>query len=132
MKVEDMFARIRNSLEGNKLIVLGIKYIPLICTALATLHVSLLLLDIYEPYSIGLAVLLMLVLLILLSIRFNFCRLHKAMIVYMALMVLCICIQNVNGFGRLLNVFRILMLVIGSGLIALSAFKKCDDGCDKQ
>ena len=74
----------------------------------------------------------MLVLLILLSIRFNFCRLHKAMIVYMALMVLCICIQNANGFGRLLNVFRILMLVIGSGLIALSVFKKCDDGCDKQ
>ena len=64
MKVEDMFARIRNSLGGNELIVLGFKYIPLICTALATLHVSLLLLDIYEPYSIGLAVLLMLVLLI--------------------------------------------------------------------
>lgn len=125
----DILAWLKGFIQGNNLIVKGIKYIPVICTFLLSLHVFLLLMDVYEPVTVGISVVLMVVLLILLSIRFGFCKLHKAMIVYMGVMTLCICIQKYDGFGILLRAVRIVMLVIGVVLLVLSALKCKNDEC---
>lgn len=125
----DILAWLKGFTQGNNLIVKGIKYIPVICTFLLSLHVFLLLMDVYEPVTVGISVVLMVVLLILLSIRFGFCKLHKAMIVYMGVMTLCICIQKYDGFGILLRAVRIVMLVIGVVLLVLSALKCKNDEC---
>lgn len=126
-RMANVLAAIKTKLGVNKLIVYGIKYIPAICTFLLSLHVFLLLMDVYEPITVGLSA----VLLILLSFRFGFCKLHKAMIAYIGIMTLCICIQKFDGFGLLLRGARIIMLVIGSVLLALSAIKFKNDGCGK-
>ena len=125
----DILAWLKGFTQGNNLIVKGIKYIPVICTFLLSLHVFLLLMDVYEPVTVGISVVLMVVLLILLSFRFGFCKLHKAMIVYMGVMTLCICIQKYDGFGILLRAVRIVMLVIGVVLLVLSALKCKNDEC---
>ena len=125
----DILAWLKGFTHGNNLIVKGIKYIPVICMFLLSLHVFLLLMDVYEPVTVGISVVLMVVLLILLSIRFGFCKLHKAMIVYMGVMTLCICIQKYDGFGILLRAVRIVMLVIGVVLLVLSALKCKNDEC---
>lgn len=130
-RMANVLAAIKTKLGGNKLIVYGIKYIPAICTFLLSLHVFLLLMDVYEPITVGLSAVLLIVLLILLSFRLGFCKLHKAMIAYIGIMTLCICIQKFDGFGLLLRGARIIMLVIGSVLLALSAIKFKNDGCGK-
>ena len=122
-------AWLKGRIYGNKLIVKGIKYIPIICTFLLSLHVFLLLMDVYEPITVGISAVLMVVLLVLLSIRFGFCKLHKAMIIYMGVLTLCICIQEYEGFGLLLRAVRIVMLVIGVVLLVLSALKCKNDEC---
>ena len=114
---------------GNKPLVYGIKYIPLACTFLMVIHIALLLLGYYEPITAGLAVFLVLVLLILLSYRFGFCRLHKAMIWYMVAMTACICIQKYDGFGTVLSVVRLIMFGVGCFLIGLACLKGLDDEC---
>lgn len=128
-RITDVLASLKCLTQGNKLIVKGIKYIPMICTFLLSLHVFLLLMDVYEPVTVGISAVLMVVLLILLSIRFGFCRLHKAMIIYMGVMTLCICIQKYDGFGLLLRAVRIVMLVIGVVLLVLSALKCKNNEC---
>lgn len=125
----DILAWLKGFTQGNNLIVKGIKYIPMICTFLLSLHVFLLLMDVYEPITVGISAVLMVILLILLSIRFGFCKLHKAMIVYMGVTTLCICIQKYDGFGILLRAVRIVMLVIGVVLLVLSALKCKNDEC---
>ena len=125
----DILAWLKDFTQGNNLIVKGIKYIPVICTFLLSLHVFLLLMDVYEAVTVGISVVLMVILLILLSIRFGFCKLHKAMIVYMGVMTLCICIQKYDGFGIMLRAVRIVMLVIGVVLLVLSALKCKNDEC---
>ena len=123
-KIKDFFAKAKPSLQMNKAIVLGIRYIPIACVFLLTLHVMLLLFGVYEPISVGISVAL-----ILLSFRFHFCKLHRAMIIYMAIMTLCICIQRANLFGAALTVARVIMLIIGVALIIIAAFKLKDDEC---
>lgn len=125
----DILAWLKGFTRGNNLIVKGIKYIPMICTFLLSLHVFLLLMDVYEPVTVGISAVLMVILLILLSIRFGFCKLHKAMIAYMGVMTLCICIQKYDGFGILIRAVRIVMLVIGVVLLVLSALKCKNDEC---
>lgn len=128
MKPGELFARIKGCMNGNRLVVLGIKYIPVICTILLTLHVAMLLMGVYEPFTAGVSVFLILVLLVLLSFRFGFCKLHKAMIIYMVAMTVCVCIQKCDGFGRLLTLFRMIMFGIGCVLVALSFLKGCGNG----
>ena len=127
--ITDTLAWLKSLTQGNKLIVKGIKYIPIICTFLLSLHVFLQLMDVYEPITVGISAVLMVVLLILLSFRFGFCKLHKAMIIYMGVMTLCICIQEYEGFGLLVRAVRIVMLVIGVVLLVLSALKCKNDEC---
>ena len=128
-RITDTIAWLKSLTQGNKLIVKGIKYIPIICTFLLSLHIFLLLMDVYEPITVGISAVLMVVLLILLSFRFGFCKLHKAMIIYMGVMTLCICIQEYEGFGLLVRAVRIIMLVIGVVLLVLSALKCKNDEC---
>ena len=123
-KIKDFFAKAKPYLQMNKAIVLGIRYIPIVCVFLLTLHVMLLLFGVHEPISVGISVAL-----ILLSFRFHFCKLHRAMIIYMAIMTLCICIQRANLFGAALTVARVIMLIIGVALIIIAAFKLKDDEC---
>lgn len=130
-KLLKLFADLKGILKSNHLIVLGIKYIPLVSTLLLTLHVAFLLMGLYEPITVGLSAVLLVVLMVLLSIRFSFCWLHRAMIIYMAVMTLCICVQKYDGFGTLVTAVRLVLFAIGVGLAALAIFKKCDDECDR-
>lgn len=129
MKPSIQLANIKCLFKGNKLLVYGIKYIPIICTILLTLREALRLLGVYEPITASLAIILNVVLLILLSIRFSFCKLHKAMIIYMALMTLCICIQKYDVFGEAVRFVQLGLFAIGVGLVSLAIFKKCNDDC---
>ena len=128
-KIKGFFAKAKPCIPMNKAIALGIRYIPVACVCLLTLHVMLLLFGVHEPISVGISVALILLLLILLSFRFHFCKLHRAMIIYMAIMTLCICIQRANLFGAALTVARVIMLIIGVALIIIAAFKLKDDEC---
>lgn len=115
-------------LKGNKPSVLCMKYIPVLGTALAALHVAMLLCGFSEPVTMSITVLLLLVLLVVLSFRFGFCKLHKAMILYMCVMVMCVLFQKFNLFGWLLTAFRVIMLTLGIGLVIWACVKdKCDD-----
>lgn len=123
-----MFAKI-NNLSGSRVIVYGIKYIPLLCTLLTTIHIGLLVAGKYEPITVGAAAALMLLLLVLLSIRFKFCKLHKAMILYGVGLTACVCIQKLSGFGPFVTAFRVVMMAVGIGLLALALYKWRNDEC---
>lgn len=130
--VRDIINRFRELTKSNSPIVYGIKFIPFICTALMVVHTGLLVLDKYEPVTITIAAILMVVFLVLLSIRFNFCRLHKAMILYIGVMILCVCVQSLDGFGVVLTIARMLMFGFGMGLMMSAFLNKTDNGnCDK-
>lgn len=123
MKVKNIFVK-------SKAIVFGMKYIPIIATILATIHIGLLLMGHYEPVTISVATVLLLILMILISIRFHFCKLHKAMVVFMALMVACIGFQTKGRFGPVLTFARLLVFAFGACLSMASIItnKKNDDG----
>lgn len=129
--MKNLLARIRFALNGNRLLVKAMKYIPVICTGLVTIHIALLLLGFYEPVTISLCVILCVALLILLSVRFRFCKLHLAMVVYMALMTMCVCIQKLNGFGSIITAARLVMLILGMVLFVLAIIKGKSDGCSE-
>lgn len=132
-KLKGLLDKVSSLLSGNKIVVLGIKYIPIICTILLTLHIGALLVGLHEPVTVAFAAVLMVVLLVLLSIRFSFCRLHKALIIFMATVTLCICIQKYQAFGAVITAARLMMFAIGIGLVVLAICKivKKDD-CDGQ
>lgn len=129
--MKKLFAGLKETLKSNRPIVLGIKFIPVISVMLLTLHVGLLLCGWHEVITVGLSAVLLVTLLILLSIRFNFCMLHKALIAYMAVMTLCICIQRMDGFGQALTIFRTIMFMLGLILSYLAVKKFNDDDCGK-
>lgn len=127
-KLKVFLSSLRNT---NRLIVLGIKYIPVACTILLTLHTLLLILGCNEPITVTLSVALLVLLLVLLSFRFHFCKFHKAMIIYMAVMTLCICLQKYGAFGNILLVARVLMLCVGLVLVVYGVIKIKGDDCCK-
>lgn len=129
MKWKKAFADILLILRSNRPIVLGLKYIPVMSVVLLTIHTGLLLVGCHEILTVGLSAALLVLFMILLSIKFNFCLLHKAMIVYMALMTLCICLQRLDLFGESLTLFRVVMFAFGVVLAVLALTKGKDDGC---
>ena len=129
MKPKDLIAKIKAWFSGNRPVVCAMKYIPVICTLLLSVHIAFLLVGWNEPVTVIISVALLLVLLVLLSFRFHFCKLHKAMICFMALMTLCILLQKYGVFGYTLIIFRVLMLVIGLVLGILAIIKAKDDEC---
>lgn len=132
MRLKKIVATIKNYFAGNRLIVCGIKYIPVICTVLLTLHIALLLHGYYEVITVGVSAFLIVLLLILLSIRFKFCALHKAMIVYMVLNTICICVKRMEGFDAdFLFCLRIAMFAFGVALVVLGIKKLYDNDCNK-
>lgn len=118
------------NLKSNRLIVYGIKYLPLVCTVLMTVHIGLLLFGVYEPITVSLTCLLMALLLVLLSVKFGFCILHKLMLLYMSVAFVCICLQNLDMFGCMLKFARIIMFIAGVVLIIFALKKKETDECD--
>ena len=117
--------------SGNTFVVKGINYVPLLSTILLTIHVGLLLVGIRGIVTEVASILLLVLLTILLSVRFNFCILHKLLILYMTIMTICVCIQRFNGFGVTLTSFRVLVFALGVVLSGLAIYKINEDGCYK-
>lgn len=129
MKPRSMFAKISSWLHSSKLLVYGIKYIPPISVLLMTIHTALLICGIHEVITIGVSAVLLVCLLILFSIKFRFCALHKALIAYMGVTTLCICLQGEDLLGCMLNPLRLIMLLIGIILSVIAFVKLKDDDC---
>ena len=130
MRPKDIIAKLKTALGGNKIIIYGIKYIPIACTILLTIHMALLLLGLNESITVGAAAILILCLLVLLSFKFNFCLLHKIMIAYIALSTTFICIWRMGGEFLMNTILRIIALIVGVALITMSVKKiKGDDCC---
>lgn len=130
--MRNWFVKITESISCNRNIICGIKYIPVICALLLTLHVGLLLIGIQEAVTVGVAAVLLVLLLVLLSIKFHFCILHKMLILYMAVCTLCICIQRMNGFEhQILKPVRLVLFALGIALLTWAAIKLKDDDCGK-
>lgn len=136
MKAKDIFVKIKSWFAikiGNRPVVYGIKYLPVICTGLASLHIGLGLMGIRESILLGLAVALLAILVILLSIRFKFCMLHKMMLVFLCLMIACVGIDSKGNIGPVLSWMRLIVFALGVCLVVLSVLKhKGEDECDKQ
>lgn len=131
-KLKALCAKVKSAFVSGHAISSGIKYIPVIGVILLTIHTALLILDIHEVVTVCLAEVLLILFLILLSTKFQFCALHKALILYMSLMTGCICIQKLCGFGESLMGTRWLMFIVGVLLIALAIYKRNEDECGKQ
>lgn len=117
-------------LSENHNIVKGIKFIPIVSTMMLTVHIALLLLGISEIISVGISSFLLVVLLVLLSIKFHFCILHKCLVAYLGLVNLCICIRKLDGFGVMLDGIRVLLLVSGIVLSIFTIKNICENGRD--
>lgn len=131
MKAKIKFAQGIKSISSTHSIIHGIKYIPVLCCILLTAHTAFLLAGIYEIFTVGLSAFLLLVLLILLSIKFDFCALHKAMIIYAALSDVCICLKLLGVWGDALFACRVIMFCLGLLLVVLALVKMKNDECCK-
>ena len=129
MRIRNIFVKVKEWFTikiGNKPVVYGIKFLPAICTALASLHIGLGLMGVDEVISLGIASALLVVLVVLLSIRFKFCALHKAMIVFLCLMVMCVSLHSKGNVGTVLSFVRLLTFILGVCLVAISIMKHKD------
>lgn len=54
---------------------------------------------------------------------FKFCYIHKLLTIYSLAVDLCINFQRYVGFGYTLNIFRIIMFILGTILFLLLLFK---------
>ena len=54
---------------------------------------------------------------------FKFCYIHKLLTIYSLAVDLCINFQRYIGFGYTLNIFRIIMFILGTILFFLLLFK---------
>lgn len=129
MRIRNIFVKVKEWFTikiGNKPVVYGIKFLPAICTALASLHIGLGLMGVDEVISLGIASALLVVLVVLLSIRFKFCALHEAMIVFLCLMVMCVSLHSKGNVGTVLSFVRLLTFILGVCLVAISIMKHKD------
>ncbi len=127
-----MCAKVKEAFVSGRAISHGIKFIPFAGVSLLTLHVIFLILGVHEAFTVSVSIVLLVALLILMSVKFHYCALHKSLILYMSLVTGCICIQKVGGFGESLTGTRWVVLIVGVFLIALSFYKCKSDGCGKQ
>lgn len=119
-------------MKNRRLIVLGIKYIPVIAAMTYALHTGLLLMGVDLYYAEALVHLLVNLLLWHLSKEFGFCILHKHLIAYVILVDMCIVVQRLNLWGSFLVPARIIVFVIGVALgiwvlLKRNGLKDCDN-----
>lgn len=130
-KLKAICVKVKSAFTSGRAVSCGIKYIPVAGTTLLALHTALLILGVHEMLTVCLSVVLLVTFLVLLSVRFQFCALHRALILYMSLLTGCICIQKLCGFGESLMGTRWLMFIVGVLLIALAIYKRNEDECGK-
>lgn len=96
-----------------------LKFLPAVGTVTMTIHIGLLLMgiDLYIAEFLAGASVGMTLLLFSLSLEFDFCNLHKVLIVYNALTSLCTFLRRMDVFGPTLTPARWVMFSIGAVLI---------------
>ena len=116
-----------------KLGMLAIKYIPIIMFLIMWFHTGLLIFGINGPCADTIAgsAIIPSILIFSMSHLFKFCYIHKLLTIYSLAVDLCINFQRYIGFGYTLNIFRILMFIIGTILffLLLLKFKKYKHNC---
>lgn len=108
-----------------KLGMLAIKYIPIIMFLIMWIHTGLLILGIDGPCADTIAgsAIIPSILIFSMSHIFKFCYIHKLLTIYSLVVDLCINFQRYIGFGYTLNIFRIIMFILGTILFFLLLFK---------
>ena len=111
-----------------KLGILAIKYIPIIMFLIMWIHTGLLILGINGPCADTIAgsAIIPSILIFSMSHLFKFCYIHKLLTIYSLAVDLCINFQRYIGFGYTLNIFRIIIFILGTILffLLLLKFKK--------
>ena len=105
--------------------ILTIKYIPIIMFLIMWIHTGLLILGIDGPCADTIAgsAIIPSILIFSMSHLFKFCYIHKLLTIYSLAVDLCINFQRYVGFGYTLNIFRIIMFILGIILFFLLLFK---------
>ena len=108
-----------------KLGMLAIKYIPIIMFLIMWLHTGLLIFGINGlcTDTIAGSAIIPSILIFSMSHLFKFCYIHKLLTIYSLAVDLCINFQRYIGFGYTLNIFRIIMFILGTILFFLLLFK---------
>ena len=108
-----------------KLGILTIKYIPIIMFLIMWIHTGLLIFGINGPCADTIAgsAIIPSILIFSMSHIFKFCYIHKLLTVYSLAVDLCINFQRYIVFGYILNIFRIIMFILGTILFFLLLFK---------
>ena len=123
----------RISCTDYKFGILTIKYIPIIMFLIMWFHTGLLIFGINGPCADTIAgsAIIPSILIFSMSHLFKFCYIHKLLTIYSLTVDLCINFQRYIGFGYTLNIFRILMFIIGTILffLLLCKFKKYRHNC---
>lgn len=96
-----------------KICLILLKYIPIICAILMFLHIITLLLGYILFLSEVMVLTLVTLMIIFWSITFKFCLLHNLASLYTLCILWCCYIQRFIGFGEYLNIYRIFFLIIG-------------------
>lgn len=99
--------------------VLIMQWFPFCCGMLFTIHVLFLLLgiNIHVAELLGSCSLFVFMMLIVASIAYRFCFLHRVFLVYNYIVSMCIEYENYIGFGKALLCARIIIAVIGIILV---------------
>ena len=108
-----------------KLGMLAIKYIPILMFLIMWIHTGLLILGINGPCADTIAgsAIIPSILIFSMSHLFKFCYIHKLLTIYSLTVDLCINFQRYVGFDYTLNIFRIIMFILGTILFFLLLFK---------
>ena len=116
-----------------KLGILTIKYIPVLMFLIMWIHTGLLIFGINGPCADTIAgsAIIPSILIFSMSHLFKFCYIHKLLTIYSLAVDLCINFQRYIGFGYTLNIFRIIMFILGTILFFLLSlkFKKYKHNC---
>lgn len=107
----------------DKLCIIALKYVPIMGTILMTLHVAALLLG-YKLFIFELSVLTIVTLMVMLwSKVFKFCLIHRLSSLYTITVLWCCYIERYIGFGKHLQILRVIFLYIGIILLILLTIK---------
>ena len=125
MKDDYICRKAREWMGSTRSSIWMMKYVPFLAAVLLTAHCGFLLAGInlhIVEHIMGFSVSATLMFLCL-SYHFRFCPLHKFLIVYDALMQLCICLQEHDVFGGGITIARWVMFIVGL-IVCLSAAVK--------
>lgn len=100
-----------------------LKYVPIVCAFLMLLHVITLILGITLCIAELTVLTLVTIMVVVWSIIFKFCLTHRLASIYTIAVLWCCYIQRFIGFGNYLEFLRISFLYFGILLFILIGFK---------